>query len=150
MTAWVHRLALALAAVAGCHQQPALLPPVVEVTTPELPPEPPWPGTLALVLTAIDSGRFTAADSILTTFEQSEVDTPAVRESSFWRALIRADPRNPAFSPAGAKVALEAYVAASNGAHRAEATVLLRHLAISDSLRVTQAAARAAAEKPEK
>jgi len=121
--------------------------PVIEVPTPELPVEPPWPTTLQAVLGAVEAGRFAAADSILATFEQVEAGTPAAHESAFWRVLLRADPRNPAFSPANARSALEAYITSQNAVRRTEATVMLRLLSISDSLRTASASARTAAEQ---
>jgi hypothetical protein len=128
-------------------RQPPPPPPVVTVPTPELPPEPRWPGTLVAVRAAIDSGRFAAADSILEEFERNEPGTRDALESEFWRLLIRTDPRNPAFSPDTARAALEAYVASPDASRRTEATALLRLLVISDSLRTAQASARAAAEQ---
>jgi len=113
---------------------------------PTLPVEPPWIGTLAAVQLAVDSGRFSAADSMLTEFERSEPGTREASESAFWRAMLRADPRNPAFTPAGARAALEEYVASSPADRRTHAGVLLRLLDLSDSLRTAQANQRAATE----
>ena len=138
---------LILALLMGACRKPTPAPPVVEVPTPELPIEPPWPGTLATVLTSVDGGRFAEAESILVAFEQSEPGAPAVSESAFWRAMLRADPRNPAFSPATARAALDAYLATPGATRRTEASVLLQHLAISDSLRAAHASARAASEQ---
>jgi hypothetical protein len=119
---------------------------VEQVTMPSLPAESPWVGTLAAVRSAVDSGQFAAADSILTAFERSEPDSPDASESAFWRAMLRADPRNPAFAPGEARAGLEAYVASPSVRRRTEASVMLRMLALSDSLRAAQAAHRAAAD----
>ena len=62
------------------------------------------------------------------------------------RAVLLADPRNPAFSPTAARSALESYAAAGDGVRRTDAAVILHLLAVSDSLRVTQANQRAATE----
>jgi hypothetical protein len=102
------------------------------------------------VRAALDSGRFGTADSILAAFERSEPESPDVKESAFWRALLRADPHNPAFSPSDARSALEGYRATSGARHRVEATVMLRMLALSDSLRTAQAAQRSTAESRER
>ena len=134
-----------LGMVVGCHRPPAP-PAAVEAPSPPLPTDPPWVGTLALVQAAVDSGNFGTADSILAAFEQAEGGTPDASESAFWRAMLRADPRNPAFSPADARQALEAYVASLNPRHRTEASVMLRMLALSDSLRAAQAAQRSATD----
>jgi len=142
-------LVLLAAVTVGC-AKPAAPPPVVEVPAPELPPEPPWPRTLTAVLGAVESGRFDVADSILAAFEQSEMGTTAADESAFWRALLQTDARNPAFSPTTARSALEAYVATPFAARRTEALVMLRLLAISDSLRAADATARATAEQRER
>lgn len=113
---------------------------------PSLPAESPWVGTLAAVRSAVDSGQYAVADSILTAFDRSEPDSPDASESAFWRAMLRADPHNPAFAPAEARSALEAYLASLNPKHRTEASVMLRLVALSDSLRAAQAAHRAAAD----
>jgi hypothetical protein len=121
--------------------------PIVEVPTPVIPAEPPWPGTLAAVLAAADAGRFAAADSILHAFGQSEAGTPEAGEAAFWRVLLRADPRNPEFTPADARAALDAYLGSQPGPmRRTEAAVLLGFLATADSLRAAQTNFRAAAE----
>ena len=143
-------VALGVCVVSACQQPapPAAATPLVQVQVPAptLPVERPWVATLAAVQLAVDSGRFGAADSILTDFERSEPGTRDASESAFWRAMLRADPRNPAFTPAGARAALEELVAASPGDRRTEVQVLLRLLALSDSLRTSQTAQRAATE----
>ena len=141
---------LVLALLLGACRNPAPPPPVVDVPTPELPAEPPWPGTLAAVLAAVDTGRYAAAESILVAFEQTEAGAPSASESAFWRALLRADPRNPAYSPSSARAALDGYLASPGATRRAEATVLLQQLAISDSLRAAYGGARAASEQRER
>jgi len=138
-------LIVVLAVVSGCHR-PAPPPAKVEVALPALPVEPPWVATLAAVRSAADSGRFDAADSILVAFERAEAGTPDARESAFWRAMLRADLRNPAFVPAEARSALEAYLATPNANRRTEASVMLRMLALSDSLRNSIAAQRSGAD----
>ena len=102
--------------------------------------------TLAAVRVAVDSGRFSAADSMLTEFERSEPGTRDSSESAFWRAMLRADPRNPAFTPASARAALQEYLASSAADRRTDAEVLLRLLDLSDSLRTAQATQRTATE----
>lgn len=132
---------------AGCKKPaPPALPPAVEVPSPELPVESPWPPTLAAVRTAIDSGRFATADTILVTFEQAHAGSPEANESAFWRALLRADPRNPAFTIADARAALDAYLSAEGAPRREEIEVLRRTLVLTDSLRAAQANSRAAAD----
>ena len=102
--------------------------------------------TLAAVRVAVDSGRFSAADSMLTEFERSEPGTRDASESAFWRAMLRADPRTPAFTPASARAALQDYLASSEADRRTDAEVLLRLLDLSDSLRTAQATQRTATE----
>ena len=102
--------------------------------------------TLAAVRVAVDSGRFSVADSMLTEFERSEPGTRDSSESAFWRAMLRADPRNPAFTPASARAALQEYLASSEADRRTDAEVLLRLLDLSDSLRTAQATQRTATE----
>ena len=95
---------------------------------------------------AVDSGRFALADTILATYEQAQAGTSDVSESVFWRAMLRADPRNPSFTPAEARAALQGYLATEGAERRTEASVMLRLLVLSDSLRAAQAAQRTAAE----
>ena len=102
--------------------------------------------TLAAVRVAVDSGRFSVADSMLTEFERSEPGTRDASESAFWRAMLRADPRNPAFTPASARTALQEYLTSSAADRRTDAEVLLRLLDLSDSLRTAQATQRTATE----
>ena len=97
-------LVVALCLAACGRRDPAPPAPVVQVPAPSLPVEAPWVATLAAVQTAVDSGQFTLADSILTAFEQSEPGTRDASESAFWRAMLHADPRNPAFTPATARL----------------------------------------------
>ena len=101
---------------------------------------------MAAVQAAADSGQFATADSILTAFEHVEAGSADASESAFWRAMLRADPRNPAFEPAEARRGIEAYLAAPNPRRRTEAGVMLRMLDLADSLRVVQAAQRSSAE----
>lgn len=140
----VRRIAAVLL-VLGCrHQAPPL--PTPPLPVPTLPTEAPWVGTLAATRAAVDSGHFATADSILAAFEQSEASSPEASESAFWRAMLRADPRNPAFTPADARAALEGYLTTPEPRRRVEAMVMLRMLAVSDSLRAAQAAQRSASE----
>ena len=131
--------------VVGC-RRPAPPAPVVEVPAPVLPVESPWPRTRDEVRLAIDSARFAVADSVLSAFIAAEAGSADASEAAFLRAVIVADPRNPAFSPATARAALEGYAASEGAVRRADATVMLRLLFISDSLRAAQASQRAAAE----
>lgn len=140
------RLVAALIIVTACRRPTPPAPAVVDVPVPALPVEPPWVGTLAAVRAAVDSGRFALADTILTTFEQAQAGTTDASESAFWRAMLRADPRNPDFTPAAARAALESYLASDSAQRRTEASVMLRLLTLSDSLRAAQAAQRAATE----
>jgi hypothetical protein len=126
------------------HRAPVL--PAAPIPVPSLPTEAPWVGTLIAARAAADSGRFATADSILSAFEQAETSSPDVSESAFWRAMLRADPRNPAFSPTEARAALEAYLTTPDAQRRTEATVMLRMLALSDSLRSALAAQKFASD----
>jgi hypothetical protein len=144
----IARLGILAVVLAGaCRQQPPPAPlPTVEVPAPSLPVEPPWVATRAAVLVAVDSSRFAVADSILTAFVQAESGTADASEAAFWRAMLRADPRNPAFSPASARAALEEYVAWEGAQRRTDATIVLRLLTLSDSLRTALGSQRSATE----
>ena len=142
----VRHLAALLLVGAGCRHKAAAPPPKIEVPVPTLPVEPPWVATAAAARAAMDRGQFAAADSILAAFERAEPDSPDSSESAFWRVMVRADPRNPAFSPADARAAIEGYLANPGSRRRTEASVMLHMLALSDSLRVAQATQRSAAE----
>ena len=139
-------LVTALVLASACRHPSPPPPAAVDVTVPALPVEAPWVTTLAAVRTALDSGRFALADTILVTFEQAEAGTSDAGESAFWRAMLRADPRNPDFTPAGARSALEGYLASEGAPRRTEAAVMLRLLTLSDSLRSALAAQRTAAD----
>lgn len=140
-----HALAALFMLSGACHH-PAPPPPVVVVPTPVIPDESPWPATLGVVRAAVSSGRFAAADSVLTAFEAEHGGTPEAEESAFWRVLVRTDPRNPAFAPADARAALDGYLARGDAQRRVEAEVLRRMLATIDSLRTAQTSLRTAAE----
>ena len=139
-----------LVVVAACHGRPSPPVPVVAVPAPSLPPEPPWIATFAAMQRAIDSGRFSAADSILAEFDRTEATVRDSSESAFWRVLLKSDPRNPAFTPAGARAALEAYAGSDYSQHQTEVAVLLRLLSVSDSLRTAQAAQKTATDARDK
>jgi hypothetical protein len=121
----VRRLTAGLLVLASCHhRRPAApAPAAATVAVPSPPPEPPWARTAAAVQAAVDSGQFSTADSILAAFELVERDTPDASESAFWRAMLRADPRNPAFEPGRGSprhrgVSRRAESAASDGGRR--------------------------------
>ena len=143
-------LLVMLVLASGCHRSAPPAAPVVEVPVPTLPPEPPWIATFAAMQMALDSGRFAAADSILATFEQTEATARDSSETAFWRAMVKADPRNPTFSPATARAALEAYAASDNSQHQNEVAMMLRLLTLSDSLRAAQATQRTATDARDK
>ena len=138
-----------LAIANGCHH-PAPPAPVVEVPAPSLPPEPPWIATFAAMQAAVDSGRFSTADSILAEFDRTEATARDSSESAFWKTVLKSDPRNPAFTPAGARAALEAYAASDYSQHQTEVAVMLRLLSASDSLRALQGTQRTATEARDK
>ncbi len=143
----IARRLLAVLVVATACRRPAPPPPaVVDVPVPAPPVERPWVATLAAVQTAVDSGHYAVADTILATFEQTQAATKDASESAFWRAMLRADLRNPDFTPAGARAALERYLASEDPQRRTEATVMLRLVTLSDSLRSALAAQRTAAD----
>ena len=137
-----------LVATSCRRHRPEAPPPKVEVSLPSLPAaaEPPWRATLEAVRAAADAGQFAKADSILLAFDRAEPESPDANESAFWRAMLRADPRNPAFAPGEARAAMEGYLANPNARRRVEASVMLRMLALSDSLWVVQASLRSASE----
>jgi hypothetical protein len=138
-----------LVLASGCHRAapPA---PVVQVPVPTLPPEPPWVATFAAMQMAVDSGRFAAADSILDAFDQADATARDSSESAFWRTMLKADPRNPAFSPAAARAALEGYAASDFSQHQTEIAMMLRLLTLSDSLRAAQVTQRTATDARDK
>ena len=113
---------------------------------PAVPVEPPWVRTREAVQATLDSGNFAEAERMLDAFVQHEAGSSDASEAAFWRALIVADPRNPAYSPDAARAALEAYAASEGATRRVDATIVLRLLTMSDSLRTAQAAQRTAAE----
>jgi hypothetical protein len=139
-----------LAMASGCGGRPTPPARVVEMPVPSLPPESPWIATFAALQVAVDSGRFSAADSILAEFDRTEASARDSSESAFWRTLLKSDPRNPAFTPAGARAALEAYAAADHSQHQTEVAVMLRLLTVADSLRAVQATQKTATDARDK
>jgi hypothetical protein len=138
-------------AIAGGCRHPAPPAPVVEARpAPSLPPEPPWLATFAALQIAVDSARFAVADSILAEFDRTEATARDSSESAFWRAVLKSDPRNPDFTPAGARAALEAYAASDYSPHQTEVAVMLRLLTLSDSLRSVQATQKIATDARDK
>jgi len=100
-------------------------------------------GPVLVIVSGVDGLIPVIAPAELDDVEAGSADAT---ESAFWRAMLRADPRNPAFEPGEARRSIEAYLAAPNPRRRTEAGVMLRMLDLADSLRAVQAAQRSSAE----
>jgi len=124
-------LVLAAAAVAGACVNPA---PRLRERRP--PSQQNWPAALSAAQRAADEGRYVDADRELALFGQLHDGSPEARESVFWRALYKLDPRNGA-GTMGDVVALVDTLLLARGTQprRAEAVVVRRTALVLDSLR---------------
>jgi hypothetical protein len=69
-----------------------------------------WATTLRNAEQLVAAGRYAAADSALASFAAAYPGTQFARETAFWRALYRLDPRNRTSRKSEALAALDAYV----------------------------------------
>ncbi len=106
--------------VAACHTAP---PQLAETSTT---PGSEWPAALAESSREAASGRYAAADKILSDFSARYSATSESTESMFWRALYKMDPANSGKAPRDAMILLDGYLQAPQAAHRSEGTVLRR------------------------
>lgn len=88
-----------------------------------------WETTLRDAERFANAGQYGAADSALASFAEAYRGTQFARETAFWRALYRLDPRNRTSRKSEALAALDAYVQDNSvWWYQAEAEVL-RHVA---------------------
>lgn len=73
-------------------------------------PEREWPATLSLAETRVSEGRYASADSVLAQFAARYASSPQAFESTYWRALLSMDPKNPGASIPVAVNYLDAYL----------------------------------------
>lgn len=117
-----------------------------------------WATTLRNAERFANAGRYDAADSALVSFAEAYRGTQFARETAFWRALYRLDPRNRASRKSEALAALDAYVRDNSvWWYQAEAEVLRQvargrptpepTFAPGDTSRVAVAAAVAAKDR---
>lgn len=69
-----------------------------------------WVTTLRNAERFANAGQYDAADSALASFAEAYQGTQFARETAFWRALYRLDPRNRTSRKSEALAALDAYV----------------------------------------
>ena len=69
-----------------------------------------WATTLRTADRFANAGQYGAADSALAAFAEAYRGTQFARETAFWRALYRLDPRNRVSRKSEALAALDAYV----------------------------------------
>ena len=85
-----------------------------------------WPVVYARVIADASEARTGDADRELTAFAQRFPGSPEASEVTYWRAVLKLDPNNPA-AVRESIVMLESYLAsAPAGTHRTEAGVLRR------------------------
>jgi hypothetical protein len=105
-----------------------------------------WTASLAQASQEVQSNRYAVADRLLADFVARYPNSPEALESSYWRALFKLDPANPATAPHEAGVLLDGYLATpAAGAHRTEAAVLRR---VASSLEPRPALTAAAPAAP--
>lgn len=86
-----------------------------------------WRATLTQVDTEIAAKRYAGADRLLAEFQRSHLENREAPEATYYRALYRVDPANPAASSREAGVLLDAYLVDSAvTTHHADALVLRR------------------------
>ena len=106
--------------LAACATLPRMTPPVAESTER-------WRVVVALADQHVAAGRYAEADRLLAEFGQSSMGTPEAPEATFYRALYRLDPANPAASPQESIGLLDAFLAMRIvSPHRTDAVVLRR------------------------
>ena len=109
-----------------------------------------WPSVYARVIADASEARTGDADRELTAFAQRFPGSAEASEVTYWRALLRLDPNNPA-AVRESLVMLESYLAkAPAGTHRTEAAVLRRlGLALEQRNAALAAIPPASAVRPE-
>jgi hypothetical protein len=86
-----------------------------------------WSVVLAQAGAEVASNRYSGAERLLVDFQQRYPTAPATQTATFYRALFRLDPANPAASPRDAVVLLDTYLASpTDSARRADALALRR------------------------
>lgn len=85
-----------------------------------------WPTVYARAITDATESRTAAADRALADFAQRFPGSPEAGEVTYWRALLKLDPNNPA-AVRESMTMLDGYLASSPaGTHRFEAAVIRR------------------------
>jgi hypothetical protein len=93
----------------------------------------------------VASNRYQGAERLLVEFQQRYPSAPATQTATFYRALYRLDPANPAASPHEAIVLLDTYlVSPSDTTRRADALALRR---VASALEAKPAVVTVAAPK---
>jgi hypothetical protein len=122
------RLALACVALSGCSSLPSRQP------SPAMQQESEWTTLMSQVDLEIFGGRYDEADRVLSEYATRNPASAHAADVSYWRALYRLDPANPANSPRDAIALLDSYLASPVAAsRRADAKVLRRIAAVLDA-----------------
>lgn len=87
-----------------------------------------WTATLAQASREARDGRFSVAEKLLSDFSSRNASIGEASEATYWRALYRLDPANPAASARESAALLDAYLASGQLSKRNEA-LSLRHVA---------------------
>lgn len=120
----VSRHTLLAVGLAGCATLPGMTPPMVESAER-------WRVVVALADQHVEAGRYAEADRLLAEFGQSSIGTPEAPEATFYRALYRLDPANPAASAPEAIALIDTFLAMRIvSPHRTDA-VALRRIALA-------------------
>ena len=107
-----------------------------------------WATSLVEASQEVSSGRYGAADRILSEYSTRNPSSPQSTETMYWRALYKLDPANPNASTSEASVMLDNYLAVGVGSHRSEANALRRIAGLVQSQNAASAVT-ASAQKPD-
>lgn len=123
----VRSLAVGLV-LAGCSFPGARTAPSPETIAAE------WSVVVDQAAVEVQSSRYASADRMLLDFQQRYQSSPQAQEASFYRALYKLDPGNPAASSHDAGALLESFLASTTvSPHRGDAAVLKRVAAALDA-----------------
>jgi TolA-binding protein len=122
----VLRVTILAAALTACHATPPQVAPVPAAQSE-------WSATLLQSRDEISAGRYAVAERLLAEFAARYPASPEATEATYWRALYKLDPANPAAAPHDASLLLDSYLAAGPSAHQTEAQVLRRIAAVLEA-----------------
>ena len=101
-----------------------------------------WAGSLTQTWQEVGAGRYAVADRLLAEFAIRHAGSAEATDASYWRAVFKLDPANPASSAHDAIALLDTYLASGQTPHRTEAHAM-RRVALALEARQKESAAAA-------